>query len=293
MNELMQIFRRCAVVGSDGVVGRSLLKFSNRIAEETIGTTRRDGSAAQLHLDLVTQNFDALLKLRPEVAFLCAGMTAIGDCENNPERSWLINVEATTQLARQLLACGCFVVFLSSNTVFDGCSPWPDETAPYSPSNEYGRQKVAAEQALRALPGADERVAIVRLSKVLLPDEGVIGNLFQNLKQGLRCSLFSDLKMSPVSLQYVTESLFHIALQRRAGVFHLSGAEELSYSEYAKKLATRYGYDADLIEPVESTAAAATVLFRPEHPGLRMRLTTEWLGLAPEPLEHMFNALKG
>lgn len=289
----MQMFKRCAVVGSDGVVGRSLLKFSSRIAEKSIGTTRRDGSATQLHLDLATKHFDALLKLRPEVAFLCAGITAIGDCENNPDSSWLVNVEATTQLARQLLACGCFVVFLSSNTVFDGCSPWPDENTPYSPTNEYGRQKAAAEQALRALPEADERIAIVRLSKVLLPDEGVIGNLFQNLKQGLRCSLFGDLKMSPVSLQYVTESLFHIALQRKAGVFHLSGAEEFSYAEFAKKLAARYGYATDLIESVESTATAATVLFRPAHPGLRMRLTTELLGLAPESLEHLFKAWKG
>ena len=158
-------------------------------------------------------------------------------CETEPCSSTRINVMNTLTLAKKLQTSGMKIVFLSSNTVFDGELAWPQEDNGYRPCTAYGRQKVATEQALMKLPGAKKSITIVRLSKVLTLHSGIASEFMRLLMAGEPCPAFSDLRISPVSLPYILDSLLTIVNKRQAGIFHLSGEEELSYSEFAKRLA--------------------------------------------------------
>jgi dTDP-4-dehydrorhamnose reductase len=190
-----------------------------------------------------------------------------------------------------LIEQGAFVVFLSSNTVFDGTAPWPEERQIYSPTCEYGRQKASAEQMLLALPGAAERMAVVRLSKVLSSQLGMAAEFLRRLRLKEHCDAFVDLKMSPISLRYVANGLLAIASRKLPGVFHLSSAEEPSYAQFAVRMANHVGADAALIQPVTSVQAGVDIMFRPEHPGLGMSRTRSILGIEPESLNSLFHEL--
>lgn len=280
----MSALQRWMVVGGDGLVGKHLMGVARSVDRVLLGTGRRSAGEG-LTLDLERDDFSAALSWAPDVAFLCAAVTSMQQCRDDPARTHRINVENTVKLAAGLLAQGCFVIFLSSNTVFDGLVERPAESEPYQPVTEYGRQKVAAESALRALPGAAERLAIVRLSKVVVPYAGLPQAFLESLRTREPLHAFSDLMIAPVSLAYVGNGLLAIASRRESGVFHLSGQSELSYSDCAFKMARYAGLNQDLVVAVHSSSTTVEVLFRPEFPALGMPATQDILGIAPEPIE--------
>ena len=93
-----------------------------------------------------------------DTAYICAGETSTLRCEENPEETRLVNVTNTIKLARRLNN----VVWLSSERVFDGATPYRKITDKLCPTTEYGRQKAETEKELLKM-GA----TVIRLSKVL------------------------------------------------------------------------------------------------------------------------------
>ena len=277
------------IAGGDSLIGTHLAR---RLAGKSVvaSTTRRTGHPERIFLDLMTGDTDAACTTKSDVAFVCAAMTSIRSCEADPLTSRKINVTETARLVERLVGEGCFVVFLSSNTVFDGNTPFPDEDAPCSPTTEYGRQKREAEEQI--LGKASERVAIVRLSKVVAPESGIAADFMRRLRDGSPCPAFTDLFLCPASLAYVGAGLVAVAAARIPGVFHLSGTDEMSYTQFALHLAGRIGADPGLVVPGTSSEAGVSVLFRPVHPALGMARTSRLLGLAPEQLDHMMNELE-
>jgi dTDP-4-dehydrorhamnose reductase len=279
------------IVGGDSLIGRHLEGILAGRGE-VVSTTRRADIPGRLFLDLATGAADGAFSANADVALICASVTRMQDCETDPDGTRRINVTETVRLVRRLAGEGCFVVFLSSNTVFDGRSPFPDEDAAHSPTTEYGRQKSAAEVQMLGDLESRERVAVVRLSKVVTPANGMAVDFLRRLRQGTPCPAFADLLLCPVSLAYVGAGLSAVAAARRPGVFHLSGADEMSYAGFARHLAGRIGADPALVVPGNSAAAGVSVLFRPDHPALGMERTQSLLGLVPEQTEQMLNALE-
>lgn len=280
------------VVGGDGLVGSHLACLSEKVSSQIILTTRRkDAGGSRLFADLDGGHVADVIAAKADVVFLCAAMTSMQACRENPELSYRINVTGTVDLASQLVKQGAFVVFLSSNTVFNGLTDRPDEHESYTSVTEYGRQKVGAEQQLMAIPGADEHIAIVRLSKIISPYTGIAAEFLRRFQAGESCRAFEYLKMSPISLSYVTNALLTIASHKLPGIFHLSGAEELSYAEFAHRLAAHIGAKPELVMAVSSRNAGVDVLFNPEFPALGMVRTRELLGIEPEPMYQVLDEL--
>lgn len=290
----MEKSTKWAVVGGDGLVGSRLACLAEETSAQVILTTRRkNDGVGRLFADLENGNIADVIAAKADVVFLCAAMTSMHACRENPELSYRINVTGTVDLASQLVKQGAFVVFLSSNAVFNGSTERPDEHESYAPVTEYGRQKVSAERQLMAIPGADEHIAIVRLSKVISPHTGMAAEFFRRFQAGESCQAFEDLKMSPISLSYVTDALLAIASRKLPGIFHLSGAEELSYSEFARRLAAHVDAKPELVREVSSQSAGVDVLFSPEFPALGMRRTSALLGILPEPIERLLEEITG
>jgi dTDP-4-dehydrorhamnose reductase len=284
----------CLVVGADGLVGARLVAILEKVGAGVTGTTRRQvaaGGKNLLFLDLADTDTKPFQSSGYSVAFLCAAITSIAACENDPAGTQQINVINTIAIAKRLLAAGTRIVFLSSNTVFDGTSGWPDEDTAYSPTCEYGRQKVAAERQLLSLSSPETPVAILRLSKVLTPRSGMVAEFLRHFAAGESCPAFEDLSLCPISLDYTIEALLAVARSGLSGIFHLSGQEETNYANFARQLAIYLSVDPALVRPSSSATSQARVLFRPAHPGLGMQRTRERLGIGPETLNDLMSAL--
>jgi dTDP-4-dehydrorhamnose reductase len=93
---------------------------------------------------------DCLGNNRPTHVIICAVLSDMDRCWREKELSRRINVENTVRLIEDARSLGAKPVYLSSNFVFDGRMGDYTDDHPYSPVNEYGRQKAEVERYMRA-----------------------------------------------------------------------------------------------------------------------------------------------
>jgi dTDP-4-dehydrorhamnose reductase len=281
---MSHVKKRFLIVGGDSLIGSRLAAMLFTRGYQVVTTTRRrkgvDGKGkAEIYYDLEKSDCSKFFNEPFTCAFLCAGITSMAACDADPVHTYHVNVTNMVRLAGKLQSASTPFIFLSSNTVFDGSIERPNEYTDYCFNTEYGRQKAATEQALLAFGlGA----SVVRLSKVLSRDIGIVSKFFRCLKAGQACEAFDDLFMSPISLNYVCESLVNVTQSGMGGIFHLSGEDEISYAELALRLADSIPGARALVRPVSCTASNSPITFKPSHPALGMKRTTNSLGLQPE-----------
>jgi dTDP-4-dehydrorhamnose reductase len=254
------------VVGADGLIGRELAKQLRDAGKSVIETTRRKGATStdRIFLDLSTLS-ESHLPDQVSVSFLCASITRLEQCRTDPEKTAAINVHGTISLAKSLINRGSFVVFLSTNLVYDGSVPLQKASCPVNPQSEYGRQKAAVERELLSCGGA---AAVVRLTKVLSPDTSLFKGWISALRGEKTIHPFSDVTFSPVSLSFVVEVLIRLASRRLSGITQVSATEDITYEEAAFYLARRLGVGQQLVQPVRASEAGLQMEDRPRYTSL-------------------------
>ena len=94
---------------------------------------------------------------RPDVVLHCAALSNTWYCEQHPEESHKVNVQATVRLAKACKITGAKLIFMSSDQVYYGVlkpGALKEEEASH-PTGIYGQHKLEAEQrALRNLPNS-------------------------------------------------------------------------------------------------------------------------------------------
>jgi dTDP-4-dehydrorhamnose reductase len=229
---------RSLIIGVDGSFGAGLSASLLERGHAVIGTTRRrENAAAQgsLFLDLAHPSPELPAV---DVAVICAAMARFEDCRRNPELAHRINVAAPLEIARRLTQAGARVILLSTAAVFDCRTPQLDEAAPASPQSVYGRLKSEAETALLAL---GPQVSVLRLTKVLKPNAGILSSWIQSLGQGGTVRAFDDHCFCPLRVGDVVGAIAGLTERGEGGMYHVSGASDLSYADAAKFLAHRIG----------------------------------------------------
>ena len=270
------------VIGADGLVGGALIRRLRNAGVSVAGTTRRRANVHErcIHLDLT----DRAGQWRPpwpvSVATICAGVTTVQACKDDPRSTAAINVEAISNLAANLVAAGAFVILLSTNQVLDGSTPRQAPDAPLSPATEYGRQKAEAE---RRMAQHGQSVAIVRFAKILGPQPSLIAGWTGALKRGEPIQPFSDMTLAPVPLSCAVTVLTLVAGLRLPGVLQVSGEEDITYADAARIGAKALGADTRLVQP----AAAGT---GPVHSSLNTDRLKTALGIVPPPAQWTIEA---
>ena len=109
-------------------------------------------------LDITDKNaVDAFVALhQPNVLINCAAYTAVDKAEDDLALCYKINCDAVRNLGEVAQAHSMMVIHVSTDYVFDGTGhiPYTEDMA-VSPTNVYGKSKLAGERELRkACPGA-------------------------------------------------------------------------------------------------------------------------------------------
>ena len=284
------------VCGADSLVGGGLIKALARRGSEPVVSTRRTETVGGTRILIDFLDADTFrLPSQVSYVFVVAAATNYERCEKDPSAR-RINVQSTPQFVRAALEQGVFVTFISTNSVFGGELPWPDEDAPHAPGIEYARQKHEAEKAVRQAAeelGAEDRLNIVRLTKILSPETPPLPNWREAWKRGDSVEPFSDLIFSPMSVPFVGESLARIGELRVPGNLHLSGAENVSYVDLAVALAKRWEVDPSKIVKTSSVEKGVHIAFKPRYSGLGMSKTTRVSGIPPQTLESVVEDICG
>jgi dTDP-4-dehydrorhamnose reductase len=282
------------VVGGDSLVGGGLVQALSRRGNHVYSSTRREASVGKRRVFL---DFESEETFKPPhdvgYAFIVAAATNYDRCEKDP-LAHKINVELIPKLITSLLEAGIFVTFVSTNSVFGGERPWPQEEDPHSPGIAYAVQKDKAEKVVQASAKAlraEQRLNIVRLTKILDRKTPPLPNWFEAWQLGEAVQPFSDLIFAPMSVQFASKALAVIGEQRVTGELHLSGAENVSYVEFASALALAKGIDPRLVSPTTANAKGIHIAYKPRFSGLGMRRTTTMTGIHPQTLTDVVSDL--
>jgi dTDP-4-dehydrorhamnose reductase len=157
---------------------------------------------------------------------------------------WATTAAGAAHLALACEELGVRLVQVSSDVVFSGAaSPYAEDAEP-DPVSDYGRAKLAGEQAvLELVPGS----AVVRTSLVLgssldrlSPMEQLVHGLSSGTRDGV---LFTDDVRCPVHVGDLARALVEVVERGLGGVLHCAGADALSRHVIALLVAARDGLD--------------------------------------------------
>jgi len=191
-----------------------------------------------------------IIKEKPDIII---HMAAIGDldlCEKNKALAWKTIVEPSIEIASIVPRINCFLIYLSTDYVFEGEGGNYKEYDVPNPINYYGFTKLLGEIAFRS---SCPHYAIVRASSIYGFGYGRMNfakYLVEKLKAGETVKALIDQYTSPTQATLLGRAIIEIAEEKIEGIFHIVG-ERMSRYDFAIKVAEVLGLDKSLVKPAE------------------------------------------
>jgi len=191
-----------------------------------------------------------IIKEKPDIII---HMAAIGDldlCEKNKALAWKTVVEPSIEIASIVTRINCFLIYLSTDYVFEGERGNYKEYDVPNPINYYGFTKLLGEIAFRS---SCTSYAIVRASSIYGFGHGRMNfakYLLEKLKAGETVKALIDQYTSPTQATLLGRAIIEIAEEKIEGIFHVVG-ERMSRYDFAIKVAEVLGLDKSLIQQAE------------------------------------------
>jgi len=231
--------------------------------------------------------------VKPEVVVHSAAMTDVDRCESEKALAWRTNVEGTLNIAKNCKQHGAFLLYISTDYVFDGKREKHTETEPPNPINYYGLTKQKGEETVKNLL---ETCCIARTSVVYgaSPAAEKVNFalwLMERLKRKERTNAVIDQWNSPTLNTNLAKMTLEIIEKSLTGIFHLAGATRLNRYDFAQNLAEIFNLETDLITPVESTKIP-WIAKRPRDSSLNVDKALETLENKPLQITSALNELK-
>jgi dTDP-4-dehydrorhamnose reductase len=180
---------------------------------------------------------DIVGSYRPDVIINCAAYNLVDRAQQERDKAFAVNAEGPRILAKAARGQGAFLVHFGSDYVFDGSKEdgLYREDDSTDPLNEYGRSKLAGEQAVQGILA--ERSLLFRLSWVF--GEGK-QNFIVKLLEWSRSQEYLRVACDEFSVPTWTETVVDVtlkALERdMTGLYHLTNRGYCSRYEWAKAI---------------------------------------------------------
>jgi len=211
-----------------------------------------------------------------------AAYTAVDNAEGEEALATKINGDAPGAMARACAEKGVPFVHISTDYVFDGGGKdaWLPEDA-VAPLGAYGRSKLAGEVAVRAAGGTS---AILRTSWVFSATGGnFVKTMLRLGAERDRLTIVKDQIGGPTSAKDIADTCLAIAAQlvadpSRAGIYHLSGAPDVSWADFAREIFRQSGLTPEVVDIPSSEFPQQAV--RPANSRLDCTSLTDTFGVA-------------
>jgi dTDP-4-dehydrorhamnose reductase len=192
----------------------------------------------------------------PDVVFHTASLTDVDLCERDPKLAMKVNGEATGFIAEACQESGSYLVYVSTDYVFDGMRGQYSEEDEPAPINAYGRSKLFGEEEMaRHSP----RGCVARTSVVYGWGRSYRPNfatwVHSKLAANERVRVVRDQFASPTLNTHLARMLLEVAELQMNGVLHVAGSTRISRYEFAVMLAKQFGFNEDLVTPIQAEAA--------------------------------------
>lgn len=253
------------VTGANGLLGRALVPQLLAIQDAVIIATGKGADRGNVkeerysyHALDITDGVaaNALYKsLKPDVIIHAAAMSNVDECEENKVGCWNVNVTATRFLIDAAKEFSPYIIYVSTDFIFDGLDgPYTEDATP-SPVNYYGSSKRAAEKAVMesGLASAIVRTCLVYGDVQEGMRDTIISRVKRQLTDGKKMAVVDDQWRTPTYVADLAKGITLLVTQRRQGIYNISGKEMLTPYAIALATAKYFGLDTALIEKADQS----------------------------------------
>lgn len=240
---------RIFITGGGGLLGSKLAEISLKEGFEVFSGYNHclpeKGAPVKFDLAVDSSIRKAIDLARPEVVFHTAALTDVDKCEVERDLACQINTRGTKLLAEAAKNTGAFLIYISTDYVFDGSRGMYKENDVANPISHYGYTKLLGEKYAECVA----RTCVIYGSR---PASGKVNFalwILQNLQKGEGIKIVTDQYISPTLNTNLARMLLDVGDKRLEGTYHLAGAERISRYDYACRLADVFGMDKSLISP--------------------------------------------
>jgi len=231
------------ITGASGLLGRPLMKAFE--GAEVLGLALSRAGGALKRVDITDRDAvdEAVRTFGPDVIVHSAAMRKPDICQNDQALTYRINVDATARIAESARACGAWVLYLSTDYVFDGTAPPYDVDDAPNPLNVYAKSKLGGE---RALLDRMPHCAVLRVPILYGPveelAESAVTVIAEQVLSKAQSTIDAWAVRYPTHVEDVARACLLLARAwsdgseevRRGGVFHFSGDEPMTKSDMAR-----------------------------------------------------------
>lgn len=189
----------------------------------------------------------ALEMSSPDVLIHAAGMTSVEECENHQYKAYISNVLTTKILAQECKKRGVKFVYISTDHLAADKNLSNEEEVAL-PVNVYAKTKLEGEfEALRADPEA----LVLRTNFFTWGNnyrKSFLDHIVDNCRSKNEITLFDDVKFNPLTAEVLLKVITKLMEVNAAGVFNVTGNENLTKYEFGLMVADVFGLDKKFIK---------------------------------------------
>ena len=232
-------------------------------------------------------------KVKPEAVVHAAALTDVDKCELEKKRAWEVNVEGTKSIVKSSKKREAFLVYISTDYIFNGEKGMYKEEDEPDPINYYGLTKLKGEEYVKILPN---HFCIARTSVLYgsIPATGKVNFalwLLEKLKNKERIKIAVDQWNSPTLNTNLASMILEIIERKITGVYHLAGATRINRYDFSKLIAQTFSLDTDLIIPSLSREFQ-WIAKRPKDSSLNIKKAKQTLKNKPLKIEQALEKMK-
>jgi len=261
--------KKILVTGASGLLGRPIFKaLKAEKSWKVTGTAYSRPSESLVKVDLADLDNlpDFLDGVKPDIIIHSAAERRPDVSQQDPEGTQRLNVGTTAGIAEWAAANDAFLVYISSDYVFDGTIPPYNIDSLPNPLNSYGESKRAGEIAVLS---ACHEYAILRVPILYgyaesLDESAVTGVAQSILNAGERETVIAEnwAVRHPTLTDDVADVIKQILIYKKEhptfkGIFHWSGNEAMTKYEMARVFAQYLNFDESRIIPDNNPPAGA------------------------------------
>ena len=222
------------VLGSQGQLGSCLSNQLESSSYQTFYAMRSEIDIADL-----AETEAKIAEIAPDILINACGYTAVDNAEKEKETAYLINCVAVTNIAKICKDIDCWLIHISTDYVFDGCSEFPyTENDKTNPVGVYGDTKLKGELGIK---GSGCKYLIIRTAWLyseygnnFLKTMLTLGDVHNELKivnDQIGCPTYA-----PDLAKAIVGTLPSLSKGYSSQIYHYAGNSSCSWAEFASTI---------------------------------------------------------
>jgi dTDP-4-dehydrorhamnose reductase len=230
---------RIAILGGRGMLGSDLVSACEQQGLEPIVYDLPE-------FDITDTDHLKQAVAAADIVVNCAAYTNVDGAESQAELAYRVNAEAVGRLGTFVHEAGKWILHISTDFVFDGCSDKPYvETDHPNPINTYGKTKLAGETLL-AQSGC--KYCIVRVEWTYgLAGDNFITKLIQRGKSQNTLKVVDDQIGSPTATTEAAKIICKLLRKKPEGIYHFASVGYISRYGMAGFILDKLSMDVNLM----------------------------------------------